>query len=817
MWSGDKGPDTQTRFFRRSFHVVGEVESASIQLFAEAKYLLYVNGKFIDRGPCFHHPMVAPFDQIDLTEHLNLGSNVIAILVQAINIGLHNHIPNGEPGVCAHIHWQDETGDHQITADQHWRVSQQTGWLWPAPKRTWAIGPIEIFDMTQSQPGWQEIDFDDSHWQIPDIQSLGSTIQGGIQIMDRPTPSLKYQWVGLYIHNLTKQFITDTPVVKINVDESGEVHSKRLENLSAIEQQNHIRLTQDDQHHDLHIDGLTPDRGMVLYFDLGAMHVGQILLEATCPSDGIIDIAWQEAQSDNTPCYSRKGACYADRIIASQGKLNWRPITFSGMRYVSLILRGFTGNLLIHRIGVHASVPDLSWNKDFLTSDTLLDDIHAICQRTICVGSQESLMDCPTREQAAYVGDGLPVAKWIGRLTGDWRYYKDMIIEQFRRQAPNGLIRSTLYSWRDDTLVDYNLIAILGLRDYLKITGDQNTVESVLPAARKLMSWFTNQLSSNKGLLRWQWQEQRPASYRENQYETDRPQISNMNLFIDHAGMGWHCIDDAGIDRRGNNAALHAFLSMALSAMVEIETFIGQHKRAEQYQTLAQKLKSKAHATFYSQTHHCYIDGILDGKQLNQISEQTNTLAILANWCSDEQGKTILNHLLQSNDKTIARNGYYFWLYTFEALKQLDMIPMSLEMIRKHWQPIIAAGSSTVWETMAGDHLDSHCHPWSCVPASTLITDILGLGSLESEQPEINPRCDLLTQASGTMYTRHGKATIHWKVQENHIHLHGELPTGMHAKLRLPDSNTEYKVQGKWQHLFVLRQTKQASQIPSPV
>ncbi|MFG0247357.1 MAG: alpha-L-rhamnosidase N-terminal domain-containing protein, partial [Phycisphaeraceae bacterium JB051] len=454
MWSGDKGPATQTRLFRRKFEVTGNIHHACIQIFAEAKYQLYINGEYLDRGPCFHHPMIAPFDRIDLKDHLIEGNNVIAVLVQAINMGLHNHIPNGEPGLCVQLDWMDGSGEHQIAADNQWRVSDQTGWQWPAPKRTWAIGPIEIFDMSKAQPGWQNITFDDQHWQTPQITLLGSTIPGGVQAVPRPTPTLRYEWISLDSHSIIQTQITNEPAVDILADKPAEEHIHRLENLSTTNHSTPLTLlTDNDNAHAIHINGLTPDHGIILELDLGAMHVGQFIFDASCPTDGTIDIAWCEAKVDGKLSYSRKGACYADRIIACKGELNWRPLTFSGMRYVTLIFRGFTGDVQIHRAGIHASIPDLQWNTDFQTSDPLLNDIHTICQRTLCVGSQESLMDCPTREQAAYVGDGLPVAMWIGRLTGDWRYFKDMIIEQFRRQSPCGLIRSTLYSWRDDTLV----------------------------------------------------------------------------------------------------------------------------------------------------------------------------------------------------------------------------------------------------------------------------------------------------------------------------------------------------------------------------
>src|SRR5690606_36003377 len=140
----------------------------------------------------------------------------------------------------------------------------------------------------------------------------------------------------------------------------------------------------------------------------------------------------------------------------------------------------FTGSVHVRRFGVVASEPDLAWEGSFRCDDDRLNAIFDLCARTVRVGTQEGLMDCPTREQAPYVGDGHPVAEWIARLTGDTRHWAYLVREQFGRVADSGLIRSTPFSWRDDTLIDYTLIAILGTRDYLRWTGDRELVRPLL-------------------------------------------------------------------------------------------------------------------------------------------------------------------------------------------------------------------------------------------------------------------------------------------------------------------------------------------------
>src|SRR5690606_31281843 len=160
---------------------------------------------------------------------------------------------------------------------------------------------------------------------------------------------------------------------------------------------------------------------------------------------------------------------------------------FTGARYLSLWFRGFDGDVTIRAAGMRATEPALQWDGRFNCSDEALNRVWDLCARTQRVGTQEGLMDCPTREQACYVGDGHPVARWIYQLTGDARHWRYLVREQFARQAANGLIRSTPFSGRDDTLIDYTLLAVIHTREYLRATGDADAVRDLLPACRRVL------------------------------------------------------------------------------------------------------------------------------------------------------------------------------------------------------------------------------------------------------------------------------------------------------------------------------------------
>ena len=67
--------------FRKTFELAASPRSAAIHIFADTRYLLWVNGTFIDRGPCRFDPKRPEYDTHEITAALKTGKNSIAVLV----------------------------------------------------------------------------------------------------------------------------------------------------------------------------------------------------------------------------------------------------------------------------------------------------------------------------------------------------------------------------------------------------------------------------------------------------------------------------------------------------------------------------------------------------------------------------------------------------------------------------------------------------------------------------------------------------------------------------------------------------------------
>src|SRR5690606_22368530 len=154
-----------------------------------------------------------------------------------------------------------------------------------------------------------------------------------------------------------------------------------------------------------------------------------------------------------------------------------------------------------------------------------------------------------------------------------------------------GLLRSAVYSGSNDTLIDYSLLAVIGLRDYWRYTADAPRVQRWIDCCRRVLGFFDT-LRDERDLLAFNWQ--RPAGRAWEQCDDpalpDFASKQQLNLFIDHPGMGWHNQGEAGIDRRGSNAALTALDVLARRALADLESALGEDDRAQRLRKQAEHL-----------------------------------------------------------------------------------------------------------------------------------------------------------------------------------------------------------------------------------
>src|SRR5215510_2661230 len=67
---------------RRTFELTTVPAAVPARFTADSRYVLWVNGREVARGPVRGHPQTLRFDLLDLAPHLRAGENTLAVLAR---------------------------------------------------------------------------------------------------------------------------------------------------------------------------------------------------------------------------------------------------------------------------------------------------------------------------------------------------------------------------------------------------------------------------------------------------------------------------------------------------------------------------------------------------------------------------------------------------------------------------------------------------------------------------------------------------------------------------------------------------------------
>jgi hypothetical protein len=166
-WEGEPVPQNFYLYCRKSFTLEGKVGNAKVDVTADSRYKLFVNGKFVGRGPARCDQRWQYYDTYDLEKFLTPGENVVAVMVHQYGVTTHNNTL-GRGGFLLQGEVQEVKGRTlRLDSDESWRLSPAAPWDRESPRNGSAIMWMEIYDARKEPRGWRETGFDDSGWQRP--------------------------------------------------------------------------------------------------------------------------------------------------------------------------------------------------------------------------------------------------------------------------------------------------------------------------------------------------------------------------------------------------------------------------------------------------------------------------------------------------------------------------------------------------------------------------------------------------------------------------------------------------------------------------
>ena len=763
-------------YFRNVIEVPGRASRAVVRVSADARYVLYVNGRRVHQGPARSWPQFQSYDTIDLAPLLTSGDNAICAVAHQVGVPTFSSVYRDASGFLLDGFVEVDGGVIPLSTPEGWLCREATAWRKDVARLTIQMGFQEHFDADQEPADWLRADFiEGEDWHEPRVVG----------------PVRCHPWLKLEPRGAPLLAQHEEKFVAITGQFSGENArgykvAEDVYHLPMGEERKRERAVIENADAMLRGEGVTtiapPEEGhfAMVTLDLGQTRTGHIMLDIVdAAGDEIIDILYTEQVDKNggpvlIPLDSGS-ACEeatADRYRCRAGPQRWESFHYKGMRYATLVFRNLTKPMAIRHIGlrqVHAAVEDVG---AFECSDATLNEIWRVGRETLRNCMFDAYVDCPWREQAQWWGDARVQFRVNAYAFGDVSLFERGIRQVARSQASDGSLHAHPPSDAPNhRLPDFMLTWVGSLWDYYFHTGHTSLLKECLPVLRGVMEFFQKHESAS-GL------------------------IGGFDGF-------WVFLDWQSLYKNDFSALLNMMYLQALRYASAICDVIGEEKLAENYLATANRVQGAVEKHFWDARGRVWRDGFDpgSGKMVEEVSQHANALAMLLRLKPEGHqviAKDVLLKTANSRRGKILAASPFFYAYVLEALAEGNYREETIRIIREKWGEMIEKGATTFWEIWEPTY-HSRCHAWSASPVYHLSQQVLGVMPVEVgwKKVRVAPWMGKLDFARGRVPTPLGVIMVEWeRVGDDQLVARVELPGGIQGEFVGPLGETRILAAG---------------------
>jgi hypothetical protein len=764
----------QARLFRRTFAVTDPRAAGVIHVSADSRYLLYLNGALISRGPArgdIHHHF---YDSVDLKGRLQPGRNVLAALVLDMSRVAHRPTALGAP--CAIMTY---TGgfllEGEITAAAGsaerldtglagWRVLADRAHRFQNDGTRFEgyHGYFEHRVSRETPAGWTQPDFDDGQWPAATTLFLAERHE------NRRDPTSPYGLLPRMIPALEEQRVDRfSDVFLPGGGDAGEGWRALLARDHPLEIPAGTTVTVildtgrlTTAYPELHTRGGAGARIRLKYAEA-------LRLPWTTPGarllgkpQSLANLASHFADEANGWTFDRRGQITGWSDLwepAGVGSEDFEPWHWRAFRYVGVEITTGGAPLLLQSVRHRFTAYPYRVTATFACSDPKLERVWQTALHTMRLCSHETFEDCPHYEQMQYAGDTMITSKIAMLTTGDYALSRQALYHFDWSRLPEGLTHSRYPSRLLQVIPSWSLHWITNLRDYAYCSGDLATARDLLPGARAVLDWFRRHADAD-GL----------------------PQKLPFWNITDWCPW-WPRGVVPGADA-GPTCIISAQYIVALDEVADLCRVLGRPDDATALAREADALRAALHRRFWSETEGLYFDR--PGGP--EISQYGNAWAVVCGAADAATRARLLQRF--PTDPKLAPGSFFWWHAGFRALDlcgAYDRMPAFLGP----WHEMVDHGLDTFVEE--NSYWRSLCHAWSAHPALEFQTRILGVTPAAPgfARVQVAPHRCGLTSATGSVCTPRGPVEVSWRIEGGRFHLDVNAPANTPVAVLLPDGS----------------------------
>jgi alpha-L-rhamnosidase len=749
--------------FRKIVQLDSVPERVPARVTADSRYALFVNGQEVFRGPIRSQPRRLYYDLLDLAPYLRVGANALAIYVKYYGTPKSYWMPAvpnmtlGKTGVL--VFEADLGAAGWLASDATWKARKADAWFDDGGgDHDSPVGsgvPIEVFDAQRFPHNWQAAGFDDSSWGT--AQVVPAVHIGGFARSQPPTDP----YGPLYPRPIAPLGGALKMPATLQVETLAEAVDVAIKSpVRRVEAALGLPISGTARGAQLPLTVDVPAGGTArVILDMGGIVSGFVQFELNAPAGTMLDLSYVEEPV--TGPSRLLGTHAGTRYIARGEHDRFQVFDSNGFRYAYILVHRVQGKVTLQKFAVQEHLYSWQDGASFECDDAELNRIFTAGIRTVQLNSHDAFIDCPTREQRAWVGDGV-VHQMVHLATNrDWRLAWHYVTLGNSPRSDGMLPMSVVGEIEASggvTIPDWALNWIHGVHNHYCFSGDRDAVKALLPTVERILRWYAP-------------------------YQTAAGVLKDV--------VEWNLVDWSSVLVQDTSSILTSLWARGLHEFAEMAAWLEERGS----QRWAEGLYDKARAgfeVFWSDSRGSYVDHLVGGEQRPEMSQLAGALAIVSGLAPQARWGRIIDTITDparlvvrswtgggdgdySEEKMRKQfQGIYeidwdaeheivlaepFMSYTVHDAVALAGRADQLPDLFRRWSEFLAGGYDTIGECWGWG---THVHGWSCTPTRDMIFYTLGVTPAEPgyTKARIVPRLGRLAWARGSVPTPHGLISV---------------------------------------------------------
>lgn len=737
-------------YFRCELDLPADV-SLVIDMTANSRYRLWVNGHPVLSGPCKGDLQRQYYETTELTPFLRPGKNVFCVQVLYCD----PHTADCQTDERASIYGvicppaghrlavEGNILDHAgtpvaslTTGEADWRVWLDNSFYLKSSDVTCYLGAVvEEIDCAASPVHWREDGFDISGWEkaavstpvLPKDALYRVGVQPRFRLRQREIPLL-YEREDAFVQDFSRMDGEPTGMLK-----NGSLTVPAGEAREII------------------LDAGVVKNGYPRYMFSGGMG-------ARISITYFEKFGGQGADLRRTDYVNGDISGLTDTLVLSGGDMVYEPFWVRTFRFVCLTIETKDEPVVVHLPTFRKTGYPLKTESSIRSSAPWVGKLWEICVRTLENCMLETYMDCPYYEQLQFAMDTRLEALFTYAVSNDHALARKALIDFHYGMQPEGLTAGKYPSAYLQILSTFSLHYIMMLWEYYQQSGDLEIVRLCRGDVDCILDYYDARIGEDGLVGRldfWEFVDWQPE-------------------WTESCGMPEAL-------QYGASTIINLMYAYALSCGNQLFMAAGRSALAEEYEKRREDILHAVQRLCWDPERGMY----REGPDFRQFTQMAQAWAIRNNMADSETARGILLRAIASEDCLQCSFSTAFeW---FRALEQAGL-HKEMRQFLNEWIDLLALDCTTCPETPK--QARSECHAWSALPMYEMVRTMAGV-QLEGntwDQIRITPRLMDLPDLEGTVATPKGSIQFCYRRTEgNKLRYTLMLPEGLRAALRTSD------------------------------